>query len=257
MGRLWRHGVQPSPPLSTCCVLTCLPPVTFCFIAAPHGVVEALLEEQRASLELLRSGGTIKNFDLPMGLLDSPLPPTPAAHSSVATADGDPDPLPLLLSDASASVNREARNTACPGSHQKPRVGDIAFFNADEAPFVLGEVLSIDASASPTNINIHWYGPINSKVRAEAARTSVAAYAASRFSADFILTGNRVNNRKGRKPDVSDEPMTGVIACCQKLTGTGRIPAKLQQLLVDTCAEESVDDSSSEYDSTESAEEGG
>ncbi|CAB1102103.1 unnamed protein product [Ectocarpus sp. CCAP 1310/34] len=130
------------------------------FSAAPDGVVDALLAEQSDSLKLLRSGGTINNFDLPTEWLHTAIPPAPLPPSAGATADGV-DNTPSRANGVSEPSKRKALNPVRPTSLTPPSVGDIAFFKAEEAPFVLGEVLSIAADASPVNVNIHWYGPIN------------------------------------------------------------------------------------------------
>ncbi|CAB1104041.1 unnamed protein product [Ectocarpus sp. CCAP 1310/34] len=143
------------------------------YALAPDGVVDALLAEQSDSLKLLRSGGTINNFDLPMEWLHTAIPPAPLPPSAGATADGV-DNTPSRANGVSEPSKRKALNPVRPTSLTPPSVGDIAFFKAEEAPFVLGEVLSIAADASPVNVNMHWYGPINNTVlgRERAARLS-------------------------------------------------------------------------------------
>ncbi|CAB1114205.1 unnamed protein product [Ectocarpus sp. CCAP 1310/34] len=192
------------------------------YALAPDGVVDALLAEQSDSLKLLRSGGTINNFDLPMEWLHTAIPPAPLPPSAGATADGV-DNTPSRANGVSGPSKRKALNPVRPTSLTPPSVGDIACFKAEEAPFVLGEVLSIAADASPVNVDIHWYGPINNTVRAGAGSATIEDYAVARFSKDFILT----SGAKRRTHDASDEPIPRIIACCSSLTSTGNIPARI------------------------------
>ncbi|CAN0392031.1 unnamed protein product [Ectocarpus sp. 12 AP-2014] len=141
------------------------------YALSPDGVVDALLAVQSDSLKLLRSGGTIKYFDLPMEWLHTWIPPAPLSPSSGATADGVGNP-PSRVNGVSEPSTLRAPNLVPTTLLAPPSVGNIAFFNVEEAPFVLGEVRSIAADASPVNVNIHWYGPINNTVWAGAGSAS-------------------------------------------------------------------------------------
>ncbi|CAB1097926.1 unnamed protein product [Ectocarpus sp. CCAP 1310/34] len=169
-------------------------------------------------------------LDLPMERLHTSIPPATWPPSTGATADGVGNP-PSRVNGVSEPSKRKAPNPVRPTSLAPPSVGDIAFFNAEEAPFVLGEVLSIAADASPVNVNIHWYGPIKNTVRAGAGSATVEDYAVARFSKDFIQT----SGAKRRTPDASDEAIKRIIVCCSSLTSTGNIPARIKKVLMETC----------------------
>ncbi|CAN0520245.1 unnamed protein product, partial [Ectocarpus sp. 12 AP-2014] len=192
------------------------------FALAPDGTVEAVLGEQQRSLDFLRTGESMKPFDLPTEWLQNslslrqtqgPLVPQVAATAGISR------PLP----QATCTLSRAKRRVSKPRSSPTPilpAVGDIVFFNAAAAPFVLGEVIQIAGSPLTGTVKIHWYGPVSSEVRSEAGRSTVAAYVRARFSKDFL----RVEGKRATTPDVGDEPMPGIIACCERLTTTSSIP---------------------------------
>ncbi|CAB1103844.1 unnamed protein product [Ectocarpus sp. CCAP 1310/34] len=96
------------------------------YALAPDGVVDALLAEQSDSLKLLRSGGTINNFDLPMEWLHTAIPPAPLPPSAGATADGV-DNTHSRANRVSEPSKRKALTPVRPTSLTPPSVGDIAF----------------------------------------------------------------------------------------------------------------------------------
>ena len=220
--------------------------------AAADGVLEAVLAEQQGSLELLRTGGTEKPWDLPTAWLanssaavQAPPPPLPACGAGPATPA-------TRISTRTERLIRQVRKT-----HSAPsQPPDIVFFNANAAPFVLGEVLSVDTRGKPGKVTVHWYGPIskevcNKEVRTTAGSTPVVEYAASRFSPDFL----RKNGKKALTPDAGVEALTGIIACCKRLTKTKNIPATVQKELVDACGSSTSSSDEEESSSASSSEE--
>lgn len=172
-------------------------------------------------MDLLRRGGETKPFDLPTEWLPQSSPTEQAR-------------MPSTPAEAAPTSQRAVRRVHVAPSTRAPpppAKGSIVFFAAEDAPFVLGEVIRVDPGPVSGNVTVHWYGPVNREVRARAGSTTVADYAASTFSPDFLQHGRK----RARTPDVSDESLAGVIASCTRLTTTKAIPAAIQRTLVSNC----------------------
>lgn len=198
-------------------------------------------------MKLLQTSGDLP-FDLPMGWLDG-YASTSFAHNKAGLEE-------VSSSDDGEACSDNAEASSHDGGEGKavddekgwvvggtnaplgpPRVGSFVFFKSRHAPFLVGRVVKVESDEEGDEVAVvHWFSPSNQKIRNSANVISVLAYANGRFSEDFLPSTGQNRSKRTLTPDVGKELTSRVIASCDKLTGSNKIPAPVKSKLFSFCA---------------------
>ena len=119
--------------------------------------------------------------------------------------------------------------------------GHFAFFLADQAPFLVGQITDVrraegdgEEREAQHEVRIHWWSPATARIRAAAASVSLDTYAKGVFAKDHVPWQGSGGNRRRLIPDQSWEPVSRIVTTCPALIGRGKkIPGKILKVLAE------------------------
>lgn len=219
--------------------------------ASDSGNIEEAKAEMQQSADLLRVKGA-KPFDLPTHWLredqgsdnsNTSMGKDSSSISSIdsdsnGNSDGDSD-CNKSSSDSGGDTGSGRGNDEDSGTNTDVSTtrGHLAFFLADQAPFLVGQITDVHLAQdgvqdreSQDEVQIHWWSPTSTRIRASAASVSLDTYAKGVFVGDHVpLPGNGGHLRL--IPDQSWEPVSRIVTTCPALIGKGNIPGKVLKVL--------------------------